>query len=225
MSKLRKAILSSNFLAIVISGGKTDEWSQCYLLLWTPKQQCRLPAIPLPYPFYDWFGHTINWIDNTELVACTSLGVDSVGSSKCVQFSNGELKNQIQLQGRSFHTSAVIGNYVLLEGGYDLDRSSTNITYSSTIYVDAKGNDTFEGPPMTRGRAMHCSVQVDSSTIVLTGGVSSNINESISSVVQYSQVAVGNSPTSTKLPDLNRARANHACGCFKLPNGKNFEKV
>ena len=161
------------------------------------------------------------------LVACSHTGcyASMAPGTLCVQFSNGiwsNISSSLQLRERSFFTSAVIGNFILLEGGTSF---CTGTIYNSTTYVHGNGSDTFEGPPMTRGRAMHCSVQVDSSTIVLTGGVSSNINESISSVVQYSQVAVGNSPTSTKLPDLNRARANHACGCFKLPNGKNFEKV
>ena len=172
-------------------------------------------------------------MNRATLVACsqTGCGASMAPGTLCVQFSNGiwsNISSSLQLRERSFFTSAVIGNYVLLEGGYDLDRSSTNMTYSSTIYVDAKGNDTFEGPPMTRTRQLHCSIQVDSSTIVLTGGTSASDTNPIkpmSSVVQYSQLAVGKRPTSTELPDLNRARANHACGCFKLPNGKNFEKV
>ena len=114
----------------------------------------------------------------------------------------------------------MIGNYILLEGGISSCTVPFTI-YNSTTYVDAKGNDTFEGPPMTRTRQLHCSIQVDSSTIVLTGGNAMPSGHAMSSVVQYSQLAVGKSPTSRELPDLNRARAAHACGWFI----RDFEKV
>ena len=164
-------------------------------------------------------------MNRATLVACSQTGCGAsmaAPGTLCVQFSNGiwsNISSPLQLRERSFFTSAVIGNYILLEGGWS---SCTETIDNSTTYVHANGNDTFEGPPMTRTRQLHCSIQVDSSTIVLTGGVGmASSGHAMSSVVQYSQLAVGKSPTSRELPDLNRARAAHACGWFI----RDFEKV
>ena len=86
-------------------------------------------------------------------------------------------------------------------------------------YMSIEDGTSFEGPPMVHARFGHCSIQVDSSTIILTGGQGSEYGKAMSSVMKYSDLGVDKQSISTEMSPMNRARATHACGEFKRSTG------
>ena len=195
----------------MIAGGYTVDGWQNSVSLWAPqKKQCSLPSLPpSPNSSRGWIFFTIDWIESHEtLVACLVL--------HCIQFKSGKWSNLGNMTHRRFHhTSAVIGNHLLLVGGSSDDSGMT--PQNTTEYISFEDGTSVEGPQMVFARDGHCSIQVDSSTIILTGGRTEDTI--VNSVVQYSELGVNKQSTSTELSLMKKARALHACGQYKRSKG------
>ena len=205
----------------MIAGGHSDNVQvNRSVTLWAPqRKQCSLPSLPPSTPpvWYDWMDHTIDWVEKYgKLVACTCLGSDN-NQCICVQFKSGNWTHLGNMtHERFYHTSAVIGNHVLLVGGAS---SAIGDPQNSTEYMSIENGTSIEGPPMVHARLAHCSIQVDSSTIILTGGQTGTDGSTVDSVVQYSELGVDKQPTTTELSPMKKARTGHACGEFKRSKG------
>ena len=102
-------------------------------------------------------------------------------------------------------------------GGSSDDDGTT--PQNTTEYISIEDGTSLEGPQMVYARDGHCSIQVDSSTIILTGGATNPDATIVNFVVQYSQLGVNEQSTSTELSPMKKARALHACGQFKRSKG------
>jgi hypothetical protein len=107
------------------------------------------------------------------------------------------------LHTRTFHTSAVTAEGLLLVGG----SSSPN----TTELMPAEGGPAREGFLLQPGRYSHCSIQLSADTIVLTGGLDTE-----SLVTEHSGLGTGGEVTSRELPALLTFRSNHACGVYTV---------
>ena len=203
---------------MIAGGNSDDDQEKRSVTLWAPqRKQCSLPSLPPSTPpvWYDWMDHTIDWVEKYgKLVACTCLGSDNK-KCICVQFKSGNWTHLGNFTHVRYHqTSAVIGSHILLVGGY-----FNSTVLNSMEYMSIEDGTSVEGPPMVHARFSHCSIQVDSSTIILTGGQGSEYGKAMSSVIKYSELGVDKQSISTEMSPMNRARASHACGEFKRSTG------
>jgi len=210
--------------ALLLSGGlyNSSVVPMNSVELWSPDQQCSLEVLPIPVE-----GHTMDWIDNT-LVICGGLN-GSWTPTPCTQFKNGtwqSLKNT--KHPRYSHTSTVLGKQLLLTGGF----FSPNTTELLPMSGDASVESFSFSPPLWD----HCAIQIDQSTVVITGGylrhprsgTSENENENPSRPFEFDKsqslvtelAGLGGQVTTRHLPELNGARVLHACGMYESKHEK-----
>ena len=113
---------------------------------------------------------------------------------------------------RTFHSS-VTGRYqqeeeIILIGG-----SSSRTT--EWIFVD--GSQSFPGPFEIRHEERHCTIQVSSDTIVVTGG-----SGTWDYVTSYKLATGGNE---TPLTPMKQGRRNHACGVYQDAGGQQVRRL
>ena len=173
---------------LLLAGGNSINPAQ----FWTKDSgSCALPPL-----LSSDSGHTVDLVSNT-LVDCHGR--------RCNQLTpqNGWEEVVVLVEPRLGHTSAVLDDdLLLLVGGRD--------SPETTEMVDlAKGKSmiSFSVQP---GRRFHCSTQLTSDTIVLTGGLGTETIVSEISNLREPE------PSLKDLPSLQQGRHAHACGSYEV---------
>ena len=166
---------------LVLGGGGTRRSVE----LWSPEVTCSLPDLSrdMLYP-------SVNFIRDT-IVACYGDSCDKLQEGAWVKMAD-------TLQVRSYHTSEVISDKILLIGGA--------YSYTTTELVTVSGQSV-KGFSLDPGSYGHCSVKISDSTVVLIGG-----EYTWARVTEYS--GIGGQVTSRELPDLLTGRWHNACGHY-----------
>jgi len=209
--------------ALLLSGGlyNSSVVPMNFVELWSPDRQCSLD--PLPFPME---GHTTDWVDNS-LVVCGGLNGSSWTTAPCTRFKNGTwqpLKNTKHQ--RYSHTSTVLGKHLLLTGGF--------FSPNTTELLPVSGDASVEAFPFSPPLWDHCAIQIDQSTVVITGGylrhprTGSSGDEMPSRPFEFDKsqslvtelAGLGGQVTTRHLPELNGARVLHACGMYESKQEK-----
>ena len=104
---------------------------------------------------------------------------------------------------RQYHCSAQHEDRILLIGGeYS----------SSTEWISTNGGESQIGPWIVRHGYDHCTIQVSSDLIVVTGGV-----KTYDYVTEYQLTG---DATETVMTSLINGRYDHACGVYREANGQ-----
>ena len=104
---------------------------------------------------------------------------------------------------RTQHSSAQRDDRILLIGGHDSN---------STEWIPTDGGSPTPGPFDIRHGGEHCTIQVSSDLIVVTGG-----QDSLSYVTEYQLTG---DATGTAMTPLIYARSGHACGVYQEAGGQ-----
>ena len=104
---------------------------------------------------------------------------------------------------RIYHSSAQHEDRILLIGGRDS---------SSTEWISTDGGEPQAGPWSVRHRERHCTIQVSSDLIVVTGG-----RYTYDYVTEYQLTG---DATETVMTSLITGRAGHACGVYREAGGQ-----
>merc|ERR1711971_284353 len=174
---------------ILLIGGLTSSASVEFWSTSNPEEaSCELGDFPREISQ----GPTANLVSG-QLVVC-------YGDS-CEIYNDGTWSHLAQtMHPREGHSSAVLNDEkILLIGGQD-----SRSTESEWIPVD--GSPAQPGPFDVRHGARHCSVQIDSDVIIVTGGFNTE-----DYVTKY-QLTDG---TETPLTPMTQARQQHACGVYQ----------
>ena len=166
--------------------------------VWAPPPEethCNLPSLPSNM----WDGLTADTVEGRVLACYNDSCLELTGSGWEARSST--------LHNRSFHTSAVTSEGLLLLGGLD--------SPLTTELLPADGGPSRESFPLQPGRQDHCSIQVSADTIVLTGGL---YTESL--VTELYGLGTGGEVTSRELPSLLHPRYIHICGAYTVDKTK-----
>ena len=148
----------------------------------------------------DW-GPTANLVSG-QLVACS---VDSCE----IYNGGGEWTHLVDTSSsRRLHSSAVKDDRILLIGG---DGSN------STEWISVDGSPSQPGPFHVRHGDSHCTIQVSSDLIVVTGGW-----DTWDLVTSYQLSGNGDE---TPLTPMNQVRATHACGVYQDAGGQQVRRL
>jgi len=143
-------------------------------------------------------GPTANLVSD-KLVACYW--------EKCEIYHNGEWNDLTDTRSRrEYHSSAVKDNRILLIGG---DGSN------STEWISADGSPSQAGPFQVTHGDSHCTMQLSSDLIVVTGG---GEEDPESYVTEYR--LTGNTGIETPLTPMRQGRYAHACGVYQGAAGQ-----
>ena len=104
---------------------------------------------------------------------------------------------------RRFHSSAQHADRILLIGGLDSN---------STEWMSTDGGDPQIGPWIARHGHSHCTIQVSSDLIVVTGG-----SGTYDYVTEYQLTG---DATETVMTSLINGRREHACGVYREAGGQ-----
>jgi len=155
--------------------------------VWLPNSSpCLLPDLP-----DGMYGNTVSALGE-ELVVCYNV--------TCWQLNehSGWDVLAVTKESRRYHSAASTSQGLLLLGGSDSPETTEIV----------QDNQTLQSFKLSPGRKNHCSVEIDPSTIVLTGG-----SRTTSTVTEISNL--GNDEVFTRdLPFLITGRRNHACGVY-----------
>ena len=109
---------------------------------------------------------------------------------------------------RSLHSSAVKDDRILLIGG-QVDHS--------TEWISVDGSPSQPGPFSVRHGSRHCTAQLSSDLILLTGGY-----ETYDRVTSYQLTGNGDE---TPLTPMKQGRADHACGVYQDAGGQQVRRL
>jgi len=155
--------------------------------VWLPNSlPCLLPDLP-----DGMYGNTVSALEE-KLVVCYNV--------TCWQLTDesGWEVLATTKQSRRYHSAASTSHGLLLLGGSDSPETTEIL----------QDNESLQSFALSPGRKNHCSIQVDSSTIVLTGGSRTTSTVTEISNVGNEEVSIGD------LPSLITGRRNHACGIY-----------
>ena len=147
------------------------------------------------YPRELWRGPTINFVAG-QLVACLDESCERHNDGGWTKLTN-------TMSRRTFQSSAQREDRILLIGGHDSN---------STEWIPTDGGSPAEGPFHVRHGAEHCTIQVSSDLIVVTGG-----QDSLNYVTEYQLTG---DATGTAMTPLIYARSGHACGVYQEAGGQ-----
>ena len=158
---------------------------------WAPGElHCSLPSLNR-----EMADHTVNsWQD--KLIACSGDSCDQLTASGWQHWRNTQFY-------RSGHTSAVTSRGLLLVGGRGSSTLAEFLSWDEGEYAG--------GFNLADGRGYHCSIQTSPSTVVLTGGLTTE-----SQVTELSGLAAGETVSYRELPGLLQGREGHACGYYNM---------
>ena len=139
------------------------------------------------------YSPSVNFIQDS-IVACYDYSCDMLQDGMWVKVAD-------TLYTRNSHSSAVIGEQILLVGGGN--------SPTMTEVVNVNGGEVREGFSLDPGRTHHCSVQITATSIVIIGGWDT---ESSSRVTLYEGIDEEGTPQ--ELPDLLTRRSGHGCGQY-----------
>ena len=108
---------------------------------------------------------------------------------------------------RSLHSSAVKDDRILLIGG-QVDHS--------TEWISVDGSPSQPGPFSVRHGSRHCTAQLSSDLILLTGGY-----DTFDFVTSYQLTSNGDE---TSLTLMSEGTAEHACGAYQVA-GRHFNTI
>ena len=146
-------------------------------------------------------GPTANFVAG-QLVACYDNSCEKYNDN-----DNSWTKIADTRSGRRYHSSAQHEDQILLIGGRDS---------SSTEWISTDGGESQVGPWVVRHGEDHCTIQVSSDLIVVTGGV-----DTLDYVTEYQLTG---DATETVMTSLINGRDRHACGVYQEAGGQRFVK-
>ena len=182
-------------------GGQQFEFTRRSVEFWSPSDpeegSCKLNDYPRDMDD----GPTANLVSG-QLVACME--------DSCEIYNGGGAWTHLAdtISARRFHTSAVREERILLIGG-EVSRS--------TEWISVDGSPSQPGPFRSRNWGDHCTIQLSSDLIVLTGG--DGIGDY---VTEYNLSSNGDE---TPLTPLNQARHAHACGVYLNAGGQQVRRL
>merc|ERR1719367_417836 len=173
---------------LLLAGGNSINSAQ----IWTKDSgSCALPSLLASES-----GHTVDLV-SSSLVDCHGTTCNrltpSEGWEEVVRLKEGRLG----------HTSAIISDDLLLLVGGQESSDTTEI-------VDVAKGESRASFTLQPGRQFHCSVQLASDTLVLTGGLGTE-----NLVTQFSSLGESE-PLVKELPGLQDSRRAHACGSYTV---------
>ena len=142
-------------------------------------------------------GPTANFVAG-QLVACYEDSCEKYNDNdkSWTRFADTRSK-------RVYHSSAQHGDRILLIGGQDS---------SSTEWISTDGGESQIGPFNVRHGETHCTIQVSSDLIVVTGGWNT-----FDYVTEYQLTG---DAIETVMTSLINGRAYHACGVYREADGQ-----
>ena len=149
------------------------------------------------------YGPTANLVSG-QLVAC-------YWDSCEIYNGGGEWTHLVDTSSeRAFHSSAVKDDErILLIGG--------SYSSGSTEWISVDGSPSQPGPFHVRHGYYHCTIQLSSDLIVVTGGYDT---EEYVTIYQLT----GNGDE-TPLTPMNQGRYNHACGVYQDAGGQQVRRL
>ena len=142
-----------------------------------------------------WYGPTANFVAG-QLVACYEYTCERYDNGGWTKIADTRLR-------RARHSSAQHEDRILLIGGQ---------YSSSTEWIAADGGDSQYGPWFVRHGYYHCTIQVSSDFIVVTGGAFTE-----DYVTEYQMTG---DATETVMTSLITGRSSHACGVYQEAGGQ-----
>ena len=146
-------------------------------------------------------GPTANLVSG-QLVLC-------YGDSCEIYNGGGEWTHLTNISYRERHSSAVKEDRILLIGGV--------YSSQSTEWIPVDGSPPQAGPFHVRHGSQHCTIQVSSDLIVLTGGYFTG-----DLVTSYHLSGNGDE---TPLTPMGRGRGAHACGVYQDAGGQQVRRL
>jgi len=154
------------------------------------ESSCNLPSLPKGMA-----GHTVDWVQG-KLVAC--------GGIACYHLVDGEWQSMLKtVKRRVMHSSTVLGDKILLVGGFGFPNTSE--------LVPMDGGESVASFDPLPGRRYHCAIKTGEDKVVLTGGWETEFL-----VTEYSGIKEGSVVIRKKLPELSTGRFIHACGHYEI---------
>ena len=183
------------FLAGILIIGDFDYASQS-VEFWSAADPEQGSCVLNDYPREMGGGPTVNLVSG-RLVACME--------DTCEIYQEGSWQDlQRTTVTRYYHSSATTEEAVLLIGGYS-DESSDHAEHT-TEWIPVDGAAAQPGPFKVRHGPRHCTIQLSSDIIVVTGG-----RDTGDFVTQYHLTDGADTP----LPPLGQPRWAHACGAYQ----------
>ena len=140
-------------------------------------------------------GPTANFVAG-QLVACYDYSCEKYNDNSWTKIADTRSPRQ-------YHSSAQHGDRILLIGGeYS----------SSTEWISTNGGEPQIGPFVVRHGYLHCTIQVSSDLIVVTGGFNT-----YDYVTEYQLTG---DATETVMTSLINGRSSHACGVYQEAGGQ-----
>merc|ERR1711962_354143 len=205
----RLSSLSSNRTGLLVVGGHKPEYLPGNDELWASDlPPCALPTLPRAM-----WGNTVDVIGDT-ILACHWDYCDQLTSS-------GWQPGPQLTHARHFHASAVTGRGVLLVGGaispftaelLPIENDHLVPSLENNHLVTSVENNNSLVLTLEHEWLHHCTIEVSSSTILLTGGW-----ETETMVLEISNLDGNLEQVRTRrLPDLLTGRDSHASGTYML---------
>ena len=145
--------------------------------------------------------HSTANLVSSQLVACYE--------HSCEIYNGGEWNHLVNTSSRrSWHSSAVRDERVLLIGGVDS---------RSTEWIPVDGSPSQPGPFDIRHGSGHCTIQLSADLIMVTGG-----DETEEHVTGYELTGDGNETT---LTPMIQGRTEHACAVYQDAGGQQVRRV
>ena len=147
------------------------------------------------------YGPTANLVSG-QLVACYDDSCE-------IYNGGGEWTHLVDtISYRAYHSSAVKDDRILLIGG----------AFSrSTEWIPVDGSPSQPGPFDVRHGEAHCTIQLSSDLIVVTGG-----GDYTDMVTVYQLTSNGDE---TPLTPMNQGRDEHACGVYQDAGGQQVRRL
>ena len=182
----------SQFPGILVIAGYWSSSSRS-VELWSPAKEGSCELEDYPRNMTD--GPTANLVSG-EIVACYKY--------TCDIYDNGEWNHLVDTAHRRVgHSSVVKDGRLLLIGGYPS---------RSTEWIPTDGSPSQPGPFDIRHGFWHCTLQISTEIIIVTGGAFTE-----SYVTKYHLTGDGNE---TPLTQMTQRRRVHACGVYRGAGGE-----
>ena len=181
---------------LVIGGSYWSSSSSSSVEFWSPANNTKEESRTLSdYPRSMQHGPTANFVAG-NLVACFA--------DSCERYDNGAWIKIADTRSRRFyHSSAQSDDRILLIGG---------IESRSTEWIPMDGGPSEQGSSDVRHGGSHCTIQVSSDVIVVTGGF-----KTYDYVTEYK---LAGDATETVMTTLITGRDRHACGVYRQADGQ-----
>ena len=196
---LRDSVLIQMSPGLLVLGGAGGDWTSQpkSTEFWSPDEpnggSCVLNDYPrnVTYP-------TVNFVSD-RLVACSD--------QSCEVFQEGSWRHlQNTLENRYYHSSIATEEAVLLIGGGG--------SRDTSEWIPIDGSSAYPGPQIRHGD-LHCTMQIDALTIIVTGG-----SQTESYVTEYKL----NDSRETPLTPMLQPRWEHACGVYQDSLGQQVSR-